>query len=71
MPPFEVAKAFAFDVVIASMEDHMGMSAAKLIGEDNGDFIAKQLEVKGGGAPTRRAVFKAIKRCGEEGRFPG
>ena len=41
LPPFEVAKAYAFDVVLSQMEEHMGKSACVLLGEEKGAFIAK------------------------------
>ena len=34
LPPFEVAKAYAFDAVLARMEKHMGKSACVLLGEE-------------------------------------
>ena len=70
LPPFEVAKAFAFETVLSQMAKHMGKSMWQLIGEDKGDFIAKHLELKGGGRPSRSSVFKAIKKCGSK-RNPG
>ena len=71
LPPFEVAKAYAFDVVLSQMEKHMGKSACVLLGEEKGSFIAKNLTLKGGGHPTRQAVFQAIRRCQEKGWYPG
>ena len=44
LPPFEVAKAYAFSVVIGAMEKHMGKSACVLLGGDKGEFIANQLK---------------------------
>ena len=64
LPPFGVAKAYAFEKVLSQMVEHMGMSVCRLIGEDKGDFIARHLELQGGGRPSRSSVFKAIKRCG-------
>ena len=71
MPPFEVAKAHAFDVVISQMEKHLGKSSRQLLGEDKGFFIAKQLELKGGGVPGRTAVFAAIRKCKQKSWYPG
>ena len=71
LPPFEFAKAYAFAAVIKQMERHMAKSAWELIGEGNGEFIAKHLEVKGGGRPKREAVFKTIQRCKTSGWYPG
>lgn len=71
LPPFEIAKAYAFDVVIKQMEKHMGQSARLLLGEDKGDFIANHVTFKGGGNPTRVAVYQNIRRCQESGWYPG
>ena len=71
LPPFEVAKAYAFDVVLSQMEKHMGKSAAVLLGQDKGAFIAEHLSLKGGGHPSRAAVFQNIKHCKEPGWYPG
>ena len=71
LPPLEITKAFAFDVVLRQMEKHMGKSACVLLGEDKGSFIAKNLKRKGGGNPTRFTVFKTIKKCKGKGWHPG
>ena len=52
LPPFEVAKAWAFETVLKHMEKHLGRSAWMLIGEDKPKFIAKHLTLKGGGHPA-------------------
>lgn len=70
-PPFEVAEAYAFDVVLSQMEKHMGKSLRQLLEDEKGNFIAKQLELKGGVRPSRSSVFKAIQKCGEKGWYPG
>ena len=71
LPPFEVAKAYAFDVVVGAMEKRMGQSARALLGCDKGEFIASKLELQGGGQPTRQCVFQTIKKRKEPGRYPG
>ena len=71
LPPFEVAKAYAFDIVIGAMEKHMGQSASVLLGCDKGGFIASNLTLKGGGQPTAQCVFQTIKRCKQPGWYPG
>ena len=71
LPPFEIAKAYAFDIVIKQMEKHMGKSACVLLGEDKGEFIASQVTVKGGGHPTATAVYQNLKKCTEPGWYPG
>ena len=71
LPPFEVAKAFAFHVVLAQMEKHTGRSSRQLLGEDKKAFVARQLQLKGGGRPGPSAVRKAVKKCSEQGWYPG
>ena len=71
MPPFETAKAHAFEVVLRQMEKHMGKSVWELIGEDKGELIAKHLKVKGGGHPSRNAVCQTIARCRSNDWCPG
>ena len=56
LPPFEVAKAYAFEKVLSQVQKHMGMSVWQMLGEDKGTFIGKLLELKGGGQPSRNAV---------------
>ena len=59
LPPFEVAKAYAFDVAVGAMEKRMGQSARALLGRDKGEFIAGKLELQGGGQPTRQRFFQS------------
>ena len=56
LPPFEGAKAYAFDAVLAHMEKFMGKSASVLLGEEKGSFIAKRLKKKGGGGSWSRGA---------------
>ena len=71
LPPFEIAKAFAFDQVLAHLENHTGTPVRTLLGEDKGLFISKQLALQGGGNPSRSAVFKVLQKCRQPGWFPG
>ena len=71
LPPFEVAKAYAFELVLQTMQKHMGKSCKSLLGEEKGSFIARHLRLKGGGHPGRAAVFKAIARCKAPTWYPG
>ena len=71
LPPFEVAKAYAFEHVLSHVQKHLGKSARLLLGEDKATFIARHLELQGGGKPNRRTVFKAIKKCSQPGWYPG
>ena len=58
MPPFEVAKALAFDVVIKEMEEHMQKTCWELLGMSRKELTASHLQVVGGGNPSARAVQK-------------
>ena len=49
LPPFEVAKAWAFETVLKHMEKHLGRSAWMLLGEEKTKFIAKHLQLNGAG----------------------
>ena len=71
LPPFEVAKAYAFDVVIGAMEKKMGKSACVLLGGDKGEFIASQLRLQGGGRPSAQCVFQNIAKCKMSDWYPG
>ena len=52
LPPWEVAKAVAFEQVIICMEEHLGQTCWQLIGKGKADFTAEQLTVVGGGHPS-------------------
>ena len=71
LPPFEIAKAYAFDQVLAHLENHTGTPVRTLLGEDEGLFISKQLALQGGGNPSRSAVFKVLQKCRQPEWFPG
>ena len=71
LPPWEVAKAFAFHVVLRKISDHTETPAAELLGERVDAFIAGQLTLSGGGKPSERAVRAAIARCQDPAWFPG
>ena len=71
LPPFEVANAFAFDLVLKQIEKYLEKLVPALLGEEKGSFIAKNLQLKGGGNPTRACVFQTIARCKTTGWYPG
>ena len=54
LPPFEVAKALAFEAVITQIEKHTQKSCWELMGMGKAEFTANQLQVSGGGHPTFR-----------------
>ena len=72
IPPFEVAKALAFDAVIKGMEKHMKKSCWELLGTSKKDFTAQHLQVVGGGHPSARCVQKHWTKAKEDPHwFPG
>ena len=71
LPPFEVAKAYAFDMVLRAMEQRLGQSCWMLLGVEKRSFIAKHLRLKGGGHPGCTAVENAIAKCKSGEWHPG
>jgi hypothetical protein len=71
LPPWEVAKAFAFHTVIAAVCDHLGQAPPELLGKSNDAYIAEQLTLVGGGHPSERAVRAAVVRCRSSSYYPG
>ena len=67
LPPFEVAKAYAFHVAMEAVEKHLGKPAYVLLGKRVNSWIAEQLTVKGGGAPAERTVQQVVAKCKEPG----
>ena len=63
LPPWEVAKAAAFDSVISDMERHLGKSCWGLLGREKVPYIAGRLALQGGGQPQDRAVRKILTDC--------
>ena len=56
LPPFEVAKAYAFHVALEDISAHLRMPAYQLLGKPPDKWIAERLELKGGGNPSERTV---------------
>ena len=71
LPPWEVAKAYAFHVVLGQAAEILDTSPADLVGQRVDEFIAGQLTLKGGGSPCGRAVRKVIARCSDPSWYPG
>ena len=71
LPPWEVAKAAAFSVVITHMADHLQQSPFELLGKRVDEFIAEHLTLVGGGQPTPRAVRQTVARCKTADFYPG
>jgi hypothetical protein len=64
LPPWEVAKAYAFKFALDAIAEHTGTPAPELVGERVDAWIAKQVTVKGGGHPTARAMRSIFVRHG-------
>ena len=71
MPPFELAKAYAFHVALVRMEEVLGRPAYELLGEARDLWISKQVRLRGGGSPSPRAIRAAVARCSSPGWYPG
>ena len=71
LPPWEIARAFAFHVVIERLVEVTGMSAGEILGGKEGEFIANQVLNAGGEHPSERAVRAAFARCKDPQWFSG
>ena len=71
LPPWELAKAFAFYKVIQHMSEQQGVPACEVTGKRVDELIAEQVALKGGGNPTARAVRKALVKCEDAEWYPG
>ena len=71
LPPWEVAKAFAFHTVIAAVCGHLGQTPPELLGKSNDAYIAEQLTLVSGGHPSERTVRATVVRCRSPSYYPG
>ena len=71
LPPWELAKAYAFAHAIGRIAEHMDTEPADLLGCRVDDFIASQVYLASGEHPSSRAVRSAIKRCKDSSWYPG
>lgn len=77
LPPFEVAKAMAFEQVLNAMEKHMGKTTYEILGMSKKDFTAMHVKASGGPGKkprpvTGRAVQKQWTKARKDGNwFPG
>ena len=71
LPPWEIAKAFAFHVVIKTVAEQLATPAHELLGQRADDYISNHVVLKGGGHPCARAIRKIIARCSNPEWFPG
>ena len=71
LPPWEVAKAYAFAVAIEKIEEVLDEKAHVLLGQSKTSFIADQVTLKRGDHPTEMAVQKVIAKCRDRSWYPG
>ena len=71
MPPFEMAKVWAFHKVIQQISEHTGLDAFELLGRRSDDFIASEVHLANGKHPTPRSIRKAIQRRKDPSWYPG
>jgi hypothetical protein len=71
LPPWEIAKAFAFHVVLAKVAEELDTPASELVCQRVDEYIAGQLSLQGGGRPQPRCVRKVIARCQDPAWYPG
>ena len=72
LPPWEIAKAIAYEQVLNKMEEHLEKTCWQLTGKGKKDFTAEQLTLVGGGKPTGRAVQLLWTKVKEDGDwYPG
>ena len=71
LPPWDMAKAFAFHVCIDKVMDVTGTSSMKLLGQSKNEFIGKHVVNASSRRPTERAVRAAIVRCKGKNWYPG
>ena len=71
LPPWELAKAYAFHVVLETAQSGTDMPCVVLVGLNMNDFIASQVTNAQGEHPSERAIRGAVARCKEPGWYPG
>ena len=71
LPPWEVAKAVAMDLVITDMEKAKQTNCYVLLGSGKVPYIASKLTKVGGGNPSHRAVRAVIANSKDKAWFPG
>ena len=63
LPPWEVAKAFAFHTAVQDVAEVQGVQPHDLVGKRVDEYISEKVILKGGGHPSSRAVRKLLKKC--------
>ena len=71
LPPWEVAKAFAFHTVLQDVAEVQGVQPHDLVGKRVDEYISEKVTLKGGGHPSSRAMRALLKKCESPDWFPG
>ncbi len=71
LPPWEVAKAAAYDEIITNSGKHLGKFCWQLLGRGEVPYVQSKLTRVGGGHPNPRSVRAVLKKCKEPGWYPG
>ena len=71
LSPWELAKAYALHMVAIRMAEEWCTTPAEMLGQRLDAFIASKVVLQGGGHPSERAIRKALRKCSQEGWYPG
>ena len=71
LAPWEVAKAYAFSVVLDKLHAVTGLSMKRLVNNIKAGFIASQVRTASGNHPGARAVQHVVARCQDTEWWPG
>ena len=71
LPPWEIARAMAYNNVLKDISAHLNRPAHELVGQRVDEYIAERVALKGGGHPTSRAIRKLLRKCSDATWFPG
>ena len=71
LPPWEVAKAFAFHTALQDVAEVQGVQPHELVGKRVDEHISEKVALKGGGHPSNRAARALLKKCESSDWFPG
>ena len=71
LPPWEVAKAYAFHVVVKDVAQMFGKRRAVILGKRVDEYIASKVCLKGGGHLSARAIRQVLATCADSSWYPG
>ena len=56
LPPWQIALAYAYHVVLTDIAQHLSTPVPKLVGHPKAEYIASKVFLKGGGHPVPRTI---------------